>query len=83
MDIMKNLLDILLAVVIFGALFGFIITSINGVTWYYTNSSWIGGTLTGSTYSGVLDLRFAPYILVLLTVIGLVYLVYTHALKRK
>ena len=72
MEIMTKLLDILLAIVIFGALFGFIITSLNGVSWASINA---GGT--------VVNLSFAPYIIVLLTVVGLVYLVYSHSFKKK
>lgn len=69
---MNNLLDVLLAVVIFVALFGFILTSLNGFDWANIDA---GGAST-------IDLSFAPYVIVLVIVIGLVYLVYKHSVGK-
>jgi len=71
MDVMDSLLDVLIGIVIFVALFGFIVTSLNGFDWAHINA---GGT--------VVDLGFAPYVIVLVIVLGLVYLVYKKFYKK-
>lgn len=67
----ENLVDILIGIVIFIALFGFILTSLNGFTWSAVNA---GGT--------VVNLSWAPYVLVILLVVGLVYLGF-RMIKKK
>jgi cytochrome c biogenesis factor len=69
---MDKLLDVLLGIVIFVALFGFIVTSLNGFDWAHINA---GGT--------IVNLSFAPYVIVLVIVIGLVYLVYEKFYHKK
>lgn len=65
-DMLGKLIPVLVGVVIFIALFGFIVTSINGFNWKVVNA---GGTSV--------DLSWAPYVLILLLVIGFVYLGYS------
>jgi len=72
MDLMEVLLDTLIGIVVFVALFGFIVTSLNGFDWSNINA---GGT--------IVNLSFAPYIIILVIVLGLVYLVYNKFLKKK
>jgi polyferredoxin len=69
---MDKLLDVLLGIVIFVAIFGFIVTSLNGFDWANINA---GGT--------IVNLSFAPYVIVLVIVIGLVYLVYEKFYHKK
>jgi uncharacterized membrane protein len=68
----EKLLDVLLALIIFVALFGVIISSFNGVEWGALN---IGGT----TY----DLSWLPFVLVIIIVVSVVVLVYRYMLKKK
>jgi TRAP-type C4-dicarboxylate transport system permease small subunit len=68
----EKILDVLIALVIFFALLGVIITSTNGLNWSALN---IGGTVT--------NLSWAPYIIVLVIVVGAVYLVYRYLLHKK
>jgi hypothetical protein len=70
----EKLLDALIAVIMFFALIGVIISSTNtaGFAWSAVN---IGGTST--------NLSFVPYILVLVIVIGAVILVYKHMLRSE
>lgn len=70
----EKILDVLIAVVLFFALIGVIITSTNssGFTWSAVN---VGGS--------VKDLSFVPYIIVLVILIGVVVLVYRYMLKHK
>lgn len=70
----NKLLDVLLACVIFFALIGVIISSTNssGFTWSAVN---VAGTSR--------DLSFAPYIIVLVIVVGAVILVYRYMLHKK
>lgn len=67
-----KILDVLIAVVIFFALIGVIITATNGLAWKTLN---VAGT--------VYDLSWVPYILVLVILVGAVILVYKFMLKRK
>lgn len=67
---LDSLIEVLIGVVIFVALFGVIITSINDFDWAAVN---VSGTVT--------DFSWAPYILVLLLVVGLVYMGY-KVIKR-
>lgn len=67
----NKLIDILLAIVIFVALLGVIVTSLNGFTWSAVN---IGGT--------VYNMAWAPYIVVILLVVGLVYLTYKYLFSK-
>lgn len=62
MNFTDKLIDILIGVLLFTALFGVIIAGFNGVTWSALN---IAGT--------VYNMSWAPYVIVLLIVIGLVY----------
>jgi hypothetical protein len=64
-NILDNMLDVLIGVVIFVALIGVIVSSINKFDWANMN---ISGTM--------FDASWAPYILVILLVVGLVYLGY-------
>jgi hypothetical protein len=70
----EKILDVLIAVVLFFALIGVILTSTNtsGFTWGAVN---VGGSLK--------DLSFVPYIIVLVIVIGAIVLVYRYMLKGK
>lgn len=70
----EKILDVLIAVVLFFALIGVIITSTNssGFTWSAVN---VGGSSK--------DLTFVPYIIVLVIVIGAIVLVYRYMLKGK
>ena len=68
----NKILDVLLALVIFFALIGVIITSTNGISWGALN---IGGTVT--------NLAWAPYVIVLVIVVGAVYLVYKYMITHK
>jgi hypothetical protein len=68
----EKILDVLIAVVIFFALIGVIITSTSGLSWSALN---IGGVVT--------NLSWAPYILVLVIVVGAVVLVYRFMLHKK
>lgn len=72
MDLLDSMLEVLLGIVIFVALFGFIVTSLNGFNWSAINA---GGT--------IVNLSFAPYIIVLLIVLGLVYLIYAKFYKKQ
>ena len=62
-----KLLDVLLALVIFFALIGVIISQTNGLNWATLN---IGGTVT--------NLSWVPYVIVLVVVIVAVLLVYKY-----
>lgn len=68
----EKLIDVLLAIVIFCALITVIITSVNGVTWSALN-------IAGTEY----NMAWAPYVIVLVLVVGLVVLVYRYILKGK
>lgn len=68
----EKILDVLLAIVIFVALFGVIVTSFAGVTW--DNLS-IGGT----TY----NLGWFPFVVILVIIVAVVVLVYRHMLHKK
>lgn len=68
---LDTLIEVLIGVVVFIALFGFIITSLNGFDWTAVNVS-------GTAY----DFSWAPYILVILLVVGLVYLGYRMVSKK-
>jgi uncharacterized membrane protein len=68
---LDKLLDVLIGVVIFIALFGVILTNINGFDWANVNVS-------GTIY----DFTWAPFILVILLVVGLVYLGYKMISKK-
>jgi RsiW-degrading membrane proteinase PrsW (M82 family) len=67
----EKILDVLIAVVIFFALIGVIITATTGLNWSALN---IGGTTT--------NLSWVPYILVLVIVVGAVVLVYRFMLHK-
>lgn len=70
----EKLLDVLIAVVLFFALIGVIITATNssGFTWDAVN---VAGTSR--------DLSWAPYIIVLVIVVGALVLVYRYMLAHK
>lgn len=70
----EKILDVLIAIVIFFALIGVIITSTNssGFLWSAVN---VGGSSK--------DLTWVPYILVLVILVGAVVLVYRYMLKNK
>lgn len=70
----EKILDVLIAVVIFFALIGVIISATNssGFTWSAVN---VGGT----SYS----LSWVPYVLVLIILVGAVVLVYRYMLRKK
>lgn len=70
----EKILDVLIAVVIFFALIGVIISATNssGFTWSAIN---VGGATK--------DLSWVPYILVLVILVGAVVLVYRYMLKGK
>ena len=68
----EKILDVLIAVVIFFALIGVIITSTNGLDWSALN---VGGVIT--------NLSWVPYILVLVILVGAVVLVYRFMLSKK
>lgn len=69
----EKILDVLIAAVIFFALIGVIITATNtgSLTWSALN-------IAGTSY----NLAWAPYILVLIIVVGAVVLVYRYMLKK-
>lgn len=68
----EKILDVLIAVVLFFAIIGVIITSTTGLNWSALN---VGGTVT--------NLSFVPYLIVLIIVIGVVVLVYRYMLHKK
>lgn len=68
----EKILDVLIAVVLFFALVGVIITSTTGLNWASVN---VGGTIT--------NLSFVPYLIVLVICIGVVVLVYRYILGHK
>ena len=68
----EKILDVLIAVVLFFAIIGVIITSTTGLDWSALN---VGGTTT--------NLSFVPYLIVLIIVIGVVVLVYRYMLHKK
>jgi len=68
----EKILDVLIAVVLFFALVGVILTSTTGLNWSAVN---IGGTTT--------NLSFVPYLIVLIICIGVVVLVYRYMLSSK
>ena len=68
----EKILDVLIAVVLFFALVGVILTSTTGLNWSVVN---IGGTNT--------NLSFVPYLIVLIICIGVVVLVYRYMLSSK
>lgn len=70
----EKLLDVLIAVIIFFALVGVIITSTNS-----SSFSWSAVNVAGAEY----NLSWAPYIIVLVIVVGAVVLVYRYMLKHK
>jgi hypothetical protein len=70
--IAEKLIDVLIAVVLFVALFGVILTSLNGLAWSTLN-------VAGTTH----DFSWVPYILIILLMIGLVYVGYRLFSKSK
>ena len=70
----EKILDVLIAVVIFFALIGVIITSTNTATFVWGAVN-VGGT--------VYNLAWVPYILVLVILVGAVVLVYRYMLSKK
>jgi len=70
-QMLDKLLDVLIGVVIFVALFGVILTNINGFDWTAVNVS-------GTIY----NFAWAPFILVILLVVGLIYLGYKMISKK-
>jgi len=68
----EKILDVLIAVVIFFALIGVIVSATIGLTWSALN---IGGT--------VYNLSWVPYVIVLVILVGAVVLVYRFMLKKK
>jgi len=70
----EKIIDVLLAIVIFFALIGVIITATNSASFVWSAVN-IGGT--------VYDVSWVPYIMVLLILVGVVVLVYRYMIKRK
>lgn len=70
----EKILDVLIALVIFFALLGVIVTATNP-----TSFTWSAMNIGGTNY----NLAWAPYIIVLVIVVGAVVLVYRYMLKRK
>lgn len=70
----EKILDVLIAVVIFFALIGVIITSTNSASF-----TWDAVNVGGTSY----NLSWVPYILVLIILVGAVVLVYRYMLKHK
>jgi hypothetical protein len=70
-----KIIDVLLALVIFSALFGVIITTGLNPTAFSWKALNFGGT--------VYDFSWAPYIIGIMIIIGVVYLVYRYFLKNK
>jgi uncharacterized membrane protein len=70
----EKILDVLIAVVIFFALIGVIITSTNS-----SSFSWAAVNVGGTNY----NFTWVPYILVLVILVGAVVLVYRYMLKSK
>ena len=68
----EKILDVLIAVVLFFAIIGVILTSTTGLNWSAIN---VGGTVT--------NLSFVPYLIVLIIVIGVVVLIYRAMLTKK
>jgi uncharacterized membrane protein len=68
----EKILDVLIAVVIFFALIGVIVSATIGLNWGALN---IGGT--------VYNLSWVPYVIVLVILVGAVVLVYRFMLKKK
>jgi len=67
----EKLLDVLLAIIIFVALFGVIIASFAGVTWDNI-------TLGGTSY----NLGWFPFVVVIIIVVSVVVLIYRYMLKK-
>ena len=70
----EKIIDVLLAVVIFFALIGVIVTATNSATFVWSAVN-IGGT--------VYSLTWVPYIMILMILVGAVVLVYRYMIKRK
>lgn len=70
----EKILDVLIAVVIFFALIGVIVSATNS-----SGFSWVAVNVGGTVY----NLSWVPYILILLILVGAVILVYRYMLKKK
>lgn len=70
----EKILEVLIALVLFFALIGVIITSTNSSSFDWSAVN-IGGTVT--------NLSWAPYVIVLVVVVGALILVYQYMLKHK
>lgn len=75
MKFVDKIIDVLIALVLFSALFGVVITTgLNPTTF-----SWKALNLGGTVY----DMSWAPFVIGILIVIGLVYLVYKYMVHHK
>ena len=70
----EKLIDVLLALVIFFALIGVIITATNSSTFTWSAVN-VGGT--------VYNFSWVPYVIILVVLVGSVILVYKYMLKGK
>lgn len=75
MQFVDKMIDILIALILFSALFGVVLTT--GLN--PTQFSWKALNFGGTVY----DLSWAPFVIGILIVIGVVYLVYKNFLSKK